>query len=172
MADKQVTVAVPEARVPEFYAWFAAFLAAEPGTPPPSGGRGRHGSRGLHRHTEAGAWSADDADQAAWLYRRLAPPARELVDLLSDSPGERFAGELIAKRLGLEKGAHGVAGILAWPGRYSRHLDRVLPIATEGRADGGTDYYMEPDTAALFAAARSRGDTGPGRRGRRTREPR
>ena len=36
MADKQVTVAVPEERVPEFYSWFAAFLAAEPGTPPPS----------------------------------------------------------------------------------------------------------------------------------------
>ena len=28
MADKQVTVAVPEDRVPEFYSWFAAFLAA------------------------------------------------------------------------------------------------------------------------------------------------
>ena len=27
MADKQVTVAVPAERVPEFYAWFAAFLA-------------------------------------------------------------------------------------------------------------------------------------------------
>ncbi len=172
MADKQVTVAVPEERVPEFYAWFAAFLAAEPGTPPPSPGRGRHGSRGLRHHTEAGAWSADDADQAAWLYRRLAPPARELVDLLSDSPGERFGGEQIAKRLGLEKGAHGVAGILAWPGRYSRHLDRVLPIATEGRADGGTDYYMEQETAALFTAARSPGNPGAGHRRRRTREPR
>ena len=43
MADKQVTVAVPEERVPEFYSWFATFLAAEPGTPPPSTGRGRHG---------------------------------------------------------------------------------------------------------------------------------
>ena len=38
MADKAVTVAVPEQRVPEFYAWFAAFLAAEPGTPPPFAG--------------------------------------------------------------------------------------------------------------------------------------
>jgi hypothetical protein len=47
-----------------------------------------------------------------------------------------------------------VAGILAWPGRYSRHLDRTLPINTEGRADGGTNYYIEPDTAAIFAAAR------------------
>ncbi|MGB0096006.1 MAG: hypothetical protein WBP81_26140, partial [Solirubrobacteraceae bacterium] len=27
MADKQVTVAEPEERVPESYAWFAAFLA-------------------------------------------------------------------------------------------------------------------------------------------------
>jgi Family of unknown function (DUF6416) len=152
MADKEVTVAVPEERVPEFYSWFAAFLAAEPGTPPPLRGRGRRGPR--HRG-EARAWSAEDADQAAWLYAKLAPPARELVDLLADTPGERIGGEDIAKRLGLEKGAHGVAGILAWPGRYSRHLDRVLPIATEGRPDGGTDYYMEPGTAGLFAAARA-----------------
>lgn len=154
MADKEVTVAVPEERVPEFYSWFAAFLTAEPGTPPPSGGRGRHGPRGLRHRAEANAWSAEDADQAAWLYRKLAPPARELFDLLIDSPGERVGGEQIAKRLGLEKGAHGVAGILAWPGRYSRHLKRVLPISTEGRADGGTDYYMDPETAELFAAAR------------------
>jgi Family of unknown function (DUF6416) len=155
MGDKQVTVAVPEERVPEFYSWFAAFLAAEPGTPPRSWGRGGRGPRGARHHSEARAWSAEDADQAGWLYSRLAPPARELFDLLADAPGERFGGENIAKRLGLEKGAHGVAGILAWPGRYSRHLGRVLPIATDGRADGGTDYYMEPDIAALFANART-----------------
>ncbi len=153
MADKQVTVAVPEERVPEFYAWFADFLTAEPGTAR-SSVRGRHGHRGRRLRSDASAWSADDADQAAWLYRKLAPPARELFDLLLDAPGERFAGEAIAKRLGLEKGAHGVAGILAWPGRYSRHLDRVLPIDTEGRDDGGTDYYIDPDTATIFAAAR------------------
>jgi hypothetical protein len=171
MADKQVTVAVPEERVPDFYAWFAAFLAAEPGTPPPTPGHRRRGPRGLHHQGEASAWSADDADQAAWLYRRLAPPARELFDLLLDAPGERFGGEQIAQRLGLDKGAHGVAGILAWPGRYSRHLDRTLPIATEGRPDGGTDYYMEQEVAALFNAARSLPEP-LGRRRRQPREPR
>jgi Family of unknown function (DUF6416) len=155
MADKQVTVAVPEERVPEFYAWFAVFLAAEPGTLPPIGGQGRRGPRGPRRHGDARAWSAEDADRAAWLYRKLAPPAHELFDLLMSSPGERIGGEEIARRLGLDKGAHGVAGILAWPGRYCRHLERVLPIATEGREDGGTDYYMDPDVAALFAAAAS-----------------
>jgi Family of unknown function (DUF6416) len=162
MADKEVTVAVPEERVPEFYSWFAAFLAAEPGTPPPTTGRGRRGHRGPRRHGEARAWSAADADQAAWLYGRLAEPARELFDLLINAPGERFGGESIARRLGLQKGAHGVAGILAWPGRYCRHLGRELPIATEGRADGGTDYFMEPDVATLFAEARSK--AGPPRR--------
>jgi hypothetical protein len=155
MADKQVTVTVPEERVPEFYSWFAAFLASEPGTPPPSWGPGGRGLRGSRRQGEAHVWSAEDADQAAWLYGKLAPPARELFDLLADAPGERFGGEDVARRLGLEKGAHGLAGILAWPGRYSRHLSRVLPIATDGRADGGTDYYMEPDVAALFATART-----------------
>lgn len=169
MADKQVTVAIPEERVPEFYAWFAAFLTAEPGTAPPRSERGHRRPRGLRRHNDSQAWSADDADQAAWLYHRLAPPARELFDLLAGAPGERIGGEQVAKRLKLDKGSHGVAGILAWPGRYSRRLDRPLPIATEGRADGGTDYYMEPDVAALFRAARTkRHRTPPRARDRRS----
>lgn len=156
MADKQITVAVPEERVPEFYAWFAAFLESEPGSPLPFGKWGGRGPRGRRHHGEARAWSAEDVDQAAWLYGRLAPPARALLDMLADAPGTRIAGEEVAKRLGLEKGSHGVAGILAWPGRYSRGLGRVLPISTAGRADGGTDYYMEPEVAELFARARTR----------------
>jgi hypothetical protein len=201
MADKQITVAVPEERVPEFYVWFAHFLAAPeggqapwagppgrdpqapwagppgrdpqapfagpPGRDPqapgppwggpwasPRGGRGR--SPGGRMLPEANPWTADDAEQAAWLYGKLAPPARELLDLLIDAAGERFSGNDIAARLRLEKGAHGVAGILAWPGRYSRKLGRELPIATEGREDGGTDYFLEPEIAALFATARGR----------------
>ncbi len=164
MADKQITVAVPEERVPEFYVWFAGFLAAdEAGTRgvgrPPWGGRGPRGrGAGGPRHAfgEASAWSEADADQAAWLYSKLAPPARALFDLLIDAPGERLAGNEIAASLGLDKGAHGVAGILAWPGRYSRKLARELPIATEGREDGGTDYYMDPAIAEIFGAGRER----------------
>ena len=131
-------------------------LPGGPGTPPPLAGRGRRGPRGTRQHAGAKPWSANDVEQAAWLYRKLAPPARELFDVLADNPGQRIGGEQLARRLQLEKGSHGVAGILAWPGRYSRHLNRVLPIATEGRADGGTDYYIDADTAALFQAARSK----------------
>ena len=119
MADKQITVAVPEERVPEFYVWFANFLSAEPGRRPGvAGRRGRGGPRGgpHHGHGEPAPWSAADGDEAAWLYGRLAPPARALFDALIDAPGERRPGNELAARLGLEKGAHGVAGILAWPG--------------------------------------------------------
>jgi hypothetical protein len=164
MADKQVTVAVPEERVPEFYMWFAQFLAADPGSGPPRGGPLPRGGRGPghgfgfgppRAQFETTAWSAQDADQAAWLYGKLAPPARELFDLLIDAPGRHFSGNEIAARLHLDKGAHGVAGILAWPGRYSRKLGREFPIATEGRDDGGTDYYLDDEVAELFAAARA-----------------
>lgn len=160
MADKQITVAVPEDRVPEFYAWFAAFLAADrgaepagagPGFGPRGGGRGRGFGPRMHgAHLEAAPWSAEDTEQAQWLLRKLAPPARALFDLLAAHPGERFSGNDVAARLQLDKGAHGVAGILAWPGRYSRKLGRELPILTAGREDGGTDYYMDPDVATLF----------------------
>jgi uncharacterized protein DUF6416 len=170
MADKQITVAVPEERVPEFYVWFASFLAAEPGAPPWGGrrrpGRGRAGGP-RHGFGEPAAWSARDAEPATWLYGKLAPPARALFDLLIDAPGERLSGNEVAARLGLEKGAHGVAGILAWPGRYARKLGRELPLATEGRDDGGTDYYMEPAVAQLFAGARTQVREGEATRPRR-----
>jgi len=161
MADKQITVAVPEDRVPEFYVWFAGFLAAEGGAAARWGGRRGAGRGGPHRgFREPTPWSADDSEQAAWLYGKLAAPARALFDELIDAPGERRAGNEIAARLGLDKGAHGVAGILAWPGRYSRKVARELPIATEGRADGGTDYYMKPAVAEIFAAAREQAGGG------------
>ncbi len=30
-----------------------------------------------------------------------------------------------------------------------------MPIATEGREDSGTDYYVDPEVAKLFAEARA-----------------
>ncbi len=168
MADKAVTVAVPEERVPEFYSWFAHFLAAPAGAEPSADawsrpGPPRGGPEGLGRrgggpgrwHFDATPWTAEDARTAQWLYRKLAPPARELLDLLLDEPSRRWSGNELADRLGLEKGAHGVAGILAWPGRYARKLGRPLPIATAKRDDGGTDYWVEGAAAELFGAARS-----------------
>jgi Family of unknown function (DUF6416) len=172
VADKQIIVEVPEERVAEFYAWFAEFLSAPAGGFGPSrrrrGGPGRHrgargpggapGTRGFGGPSgfggEPGPWTDDDIGEARWIYRKLSDPARELLDLLIDNPGERFSGNDIASRLTLEKGAHGVAGVLAWPGRWCRKLGREFPVDTEAREDGGTDFSMSNETAALFDRAR------------------
>lgn len=156
MADKTITVDVPQERVPEFYLWFAHFLDAPAGAGPPRGPRGGFGrGRGRFDEVERTAWSAGDTEQAQRLYHRLSPPAREMFDMLIDAPGEPVSGNEIASRLGLDNGAHSVAGILAWPGRWSRKLGRAFPIITEGRDDGATDYRMDPQTAEVFARART-----------------
>ena len=161
MADKAVTVDVPEDRVPEFYLWFAAFLAAPAGSGPPRGGPGGRGRFGHHMARDRRPWTADDADDARWLYGRLSTPARELFDTLIAAPGERHSGNELAARLHIEKGAHGLAGILAWPGRWCRKLGRDFPILTTAREDGGTDYAMEPAIAELFAGARAGAPAAP-----------
>lgn len=54
--DKQITVAVPEDRVPEFYAMYGHFLAGRRGGPGRHGrgpGRGRCGHHGPERSHEA-----------------------------------------------------------------------------------------------------------------------
>jgi hypothetical protein len=163
MADKTVTVAVPEERVPEFYLWFAHFLASPAGSQPGPGGGAwsrRGGPGGFGRRGPGGdgdPWTPEDAETAAWLRGRLAGPAGELFDLLAREPGRRWPGNALAEELGLQKGAHGVAGILAWPGRYCRKLGKALPIATARRDDGGTDYWMDEATAALFRPGRPAG---------------
>ncbi len=155
MADKPVTVDVPQDRVPEFYLWFAAFLASPAGSGPPRGGPVGRGRFGHHMRSDRRPWGDDDLEDARWLYGRLSTPARDLFDLLIATPGERHSGNELAARLSIEKGAHGLAGILAWPGRWCRKLGRDFPIATTAREDGGTDYAMEPALAALFARART-----------------
>ena len=155
MADKSITVDVPQERVAEFYLWFAHFLQAPAGMAPPRGPRGGFG-RGWPGDAERPAWSAGDAEQARRLYHRLSPPAREMFDMLIDAPGVPVSGNEIASRLGLENGAHSVAGILAWPGRWSRKLGRAFPITTEGREDGATDYRMDADTEIGRASCRER----------------
>jgi hypothetical protein len=52
--DKQITVAVPEDRVGEFYVWYGRFLAGRSGRRHGRGPRGRHGRRcGEHATTAA-----------------------------------------------------------------------------------------------------------------------
>lgn len=56
--DKQITIDVPEDRVPEFYAFYGRFLAAGPGRR----GHGRGHRCGGHRHAHAGETVAAETE--------------------------------------------------------------------------------------------------------------
>ena len=178
MADKTVTVEVPEDRVPEFYLWFAAFLASAPGSGPPRGGPRTAAGAGVLASgatTQRRAWTADNLEDARWLYGRLSEPARELFDLLIETPGKRHSGNEIAANLRIEKGAHGLAGILAWPGRWCRssasssrsrrrrartaapttRSSRTSPRCSSAPADGAADKTRAvPSPPVRFAETR------------------
>ncbi len=64
--DKQITIAVPEDRVPEFYAFYGRFLAGR------SGGRGRRG-RGGHGHGCCGHRSRERSAEAQTVPETTGP---------------------------------------------------------------------------------------------------
>ena len=61
--DKQITIAVPEDRVAEFYAFYGRFLAGVPGRRGRGrGGRGHGHSHGHGHHGCGGHHRADDSE--------------------------------------------------------------------------------------------------------------
>jgi hypothetical protein len=74
---------------------------------------------------------------------------------LIDAPGERFGGDELAARVGIPNGKHGVAGVLAWPGRYAFAVGRRQPWSWAYPIEGGNAvYWFADDVAELFRQAR------------------
>lgn len=149
-----ITVPVPDARVADFFQFFGQWLA---GTLP--AGSSEPAAAG----SEASAgkllpWGMSDLDEAEWLWRKLSKNARKLFALLMAEPGQLFTGSEIAAALGIPNGANGVAGVLAWPGRYCWQLGRHLPSSWRPGEEPHSPsvYWMAPDVAELFRAARTK----------------
>ncbi len=147
MAD--ITVPVPNDRIAEFYRFFGLWLDGELGANPVSD------SRNWNRNGEP--WTDDEKglEDATWLWKQLTGQAKGLFGLLIDNPGQRFTGSEIAETVGIKNGTRGVAGTLAWPGRYCIQRGRRLPTEFHEDLDAEVSFYwMEPATAALFNKAR------------------
>jgi hypothetical protein len=135
---QEIKVLVPETRVPDFYKWFGAWLDGTEQQGPVDTGKSH--------------WSSpDDTELAAQLWEKLSGNAKALFGYLMDRPDERFTGDELADTLGIPNGRYGVAGVLAWPGRYCFPIGRHLPIRWSEH-DG--TYWMEPDIAEMFAEVR------------------
>jgi hypothetical protein len=144
-----ITVKVPEDRVGEFYTWFGAWLSGPPQGPPPTGTGGSGGTR------DAAEWSESDIELAAEVWEKFSDTAQMLFSTLIDEPKRRFSGDELSEMLAIPNGRHGVAGVLAWPGRHCVAVDRELPWKWTYPVEGEpVVYWFTPENAALFRAAR------------------
>jgi hypothetical protein len=157
-----VTVKVPEDRLAEFYAMFAAWLNAPSQTSVLSGTVETQRNAVPQMVSLPGAhtdgrqpWSEADAALAAKLWDKFSDPAKALFSKLIDEPDRRFTGEELAEMLNIPNGHNGVAGVLAWPGKYCHKEGRQRLWEWSYPVDGEPVVYsIMPEVAALFRQAR------------------
>lgn len=89
----------------------------------------------------------DDVEAARYFSNRLSPAARSFYKTLISVAPAKVAAPDIAERIGVQ-GATGVAGVLAWPGRYAAETGHSLPSNWE--YGDPSQYWMESQVADLF----------------------
>lgn len=142
---EEINVKVPKGRIGEFYQMYGRWLSGAP-TPESNGMAGAFGPL---------PWDpATDGELAIEAWKLFPERAQRLFSTLMDRPGERFSGDQLAEMHDIPNGVYGVAGVLAWPGRNLKKLDRTLPISVTPNDEGGSWYSMEPEIVGLFTAAR------------------
>src|SRR4051812_18638732 len=119
-------VMVPEERLADFYAMYAAWLE---GSIRVAGGYLEVSQRpsevsGPVSSSDLPHWTAADGELARQVWSKLSQPAKRLVSILVDSPTEPVGGDELAERAGIPNGKQGVAGALGWPGRYCYAVGR------------------------------------------------
>jgi hypothetical protein len=142
-----VTVKVPEDRVPEFYSMFGTWLS----TPPVDASQEASGGE------PHAPWSEADGDLAALVWDKFSETAKSLFSTLIDSPETRFSGDELSEMLGIPNGKHGVAGVLAWPGRHCFAVGRTWPWSWDYPVEGAPAvYWFTAEMATLFREARDK----------------
>lgn len=101
---------------------------------------------------------AFDDELAARAWRKFSPRAQAVFSLLMENPGTAIQADEIAAKIGLANGRHALAGVVAWPSRQCAEMGLTPPFRYESPpASGETgSYWMDPETAQLFIAARER----------------
>lgn len=110
---------------------------------------------------------AFDAELAVMAWRKFSPRAQAAFSLLMDNPGVAMPADEIAAKIGLANGRHALAGVVAWPSRQCAEMGLNPPFRFENPAAPGEtgSYWMDPETARLFAEARDRSLGGSQERG-------
>lgn len=144
-----VNVKVPEERIADFYAMYGSWL----GRAGPTDG----GGDDPVSIAKAKDWSdtAEDEAFARVVWGKFSDRAKSMFGTLMDSPEQKFSGEDLAELHDIPHGKYGTAGVLAWPGRHSAAVDRLLPCKYEdGQVGASALYWMTSEAAAVFRKVR------------------
>lgn len=157
MAD--ITVPVPDERTAEFYQFFGLWLAGSLSLTATSMevSQGPTENPGSPAYTSWDDETQDPLDDAVALWQKYSSRARAMFGLLIDNPDKEYTGAEIAETVGIPNGAHGVAGVLAWPGRHAAAIGRGLPTRFRDDPDTLESFYWIPaNRAEIFKAARAK----------------
>lgn len=153
-----ITIPVPEARVPEFFKWYGDWLEGSPSPTPSAPPVSKIAPSGAetpepHHNRVRPRWAdtAEDLALAQELWPKMSARARAIIEFLMSHPGKRFTGDEIADAADIPHGAPGVAGTLTWPSRYCTEMDRQLPSEWDEIA---CKYWLQPEVASLFDKVR------------------
>jgi len=140
-----VTAAVllPEERVTEFYGAFAQWLDGAPSL----------GDHPASASAELRHWtgSEEDLEAAGAIWKKLTPKAKALFARLIRTPDQPHTAAELAAALDIPHGFYGVAGVLAWPGRYAAAEGYHFPVQwMPGEAGEGASYWMTEVVASSF----------------------
>ncbi len=145
---QEITVKVPENRVPEFYEFFGKWLGGRLIVEPSDG---EQGSKSVNEPPQP--WQPSDGELASHVWDKLSDRAKGLFSLLADSPNAKFSAIALADQLEIPNGRFGLAGTLAWPGRHCAAVARKLPVRWRELEDD-SEYWMTAEVADLFRSAR------------------
>jgi hypothetical protein len=140
-----VTVKVPEERLADFYSMYGSWLEAPGST---------SATTDDADDAEPVEWTSTDVDLAKTVWDKFSETAKALFSNLIDAPGREFDGDELAQLANVQKGRHGIAGVLAWPSRHCFAAGRSYCWRWT-YPDGETAAYWMPDELAdLFRQAR------------------
>jgi hypothetical protein len=152
MALVEIKIMIEEQRIAEFYSMYGVWMGGDAAT------KGSVGGANVASSLQLLPWadSEEDLGLAQDLWAKLPERAKSMFGLLLDSPGKKVSAAAIGSSLEIPHGISGVAGVLAWPGRYSAGMGKQLPVQKEdGELGKGANYWIEEDIAELFNKARS-----------------
>ena len=141
-----ITVKVDPDRLSDFYTMYAEWLDRAP--------------TGLGDDPGLADWGSNDQEAASYVWSKMHPRARVLVEMLLDA-NEPVSGSDLAKELGPDAREDTVFGSFGPPAKLAKEVGRKHLIRSRQRHEApGNEYWLDPQVKSLFQQVRAASPAG------------